>query len=164
MTPRLAAAEDAAAIALIYNQGIDDRVATFETRKLAPEDVRQWLGGRHPVVVVEEGGEIVAFAAAASYSPRECYAGVVEATVYVLREARRRRAGHIALEALIGECRAAGVWKLVGRIFPENTASRALVGALGFREVGIHRFHGKLDGEWKDVVLVERLIRENLGF
>ena len=162
METRLATLEDAAEIARIYNEGIEDRIATFETRPRDADEVRAWFDGRHPVVVVEDDGTVVAFAATHPYSTRACYEGVAEATVYVARPARRQRVGHLALQSLIGECRGAGFWKLIGRIFPENTASRALVGALDFLEVGTHRFHGKLDGEWKDVIIVERLIRENL--
>ncbi len=162
MRVRLAVPEDATAIAAIYNEGIDERIATFETRHRRPEDVRCWIGRRYPVVIVEDDEGPVAFAAALPYSSEEWFAGVAEAIVFVSRRGRRRRAGHLALEALIQECRKAGFWKLVGRMFPENVASRALVAALGFREVGIHRFHGKLDGEWKDVLVVERIIRENL--
>lgn len=162
MTPRLAVPDDAPAIARIHNEGIEDRVATFETAKRTAEEALEWLGGRYPVVVVEDEGKTIAFAAASAYDARSSYEGVAEASVYVAREARRRRAGHIALRALIDECRKIGCWKLVGRIFSDNVASRALVSQLDFREIGTHRFHGKFDGEWKDVVVVERLIRENL--
>jgi len=79
--------------------------------------------------------------------------------VYVSRGKRGRGAGGMALEALIAAAGAAGFWKLVSRIFVENRASRALIAAHGFREVGIYEKHGKLDGVWRDVVIVERLIR-----
>jgi phosphinothricin acetyltransferase len=158
VTARPAARSDADAIARIYNEGIEDRIATFETRPRSADDIRQWFVGVHPVMVVEEDGRVVAFAATSKYRDRECYAGIAEASVYVARDARGRGAGRLALEALISAAGAAGFWKLVSRIFVENRASRALIGRHGFREVGIYRKHGRLDGVWRDVVIVERLI------
>ena len=163
MTARSATPGDADAIARIYNEGIEDRVATFETRLRAGEDVRAWFDGAHPIVVVEDGdvvedGGVVAFAATFQYRPRQCYAGIAEASVYVARAYRHRCAGRIALQALIEAAKEAGFWKLLSRIFPENTASLGLVRQLGFREVGIYEKHGRLDGRWRDLVIVERLI------
>jgi L-amino acid N-acyltransferase YncA len=158
VTARSATPDDADAIARIYNEGIEDRVATFETRPRSSGDVRAWFDGMHPIVVVEDGGSVVAFAATFTYRPRECYAGIAEASVYVARTHRRRGAGRIALQALIEAAKDACFWKLLSRIFPENTASRGLVRQLGFREVGIYEKHGQLDGQWRDVVIVERLM------
>ena len=158
MTSRPARLEDAEAIARIYNEGIDDRVATFETRPRSAADIRAWFDGVHPIVVVEDGDELVAFAATSSYRQRECYAGIAETSVYVARSFRRRGAGTFALLALIQAAQQAGFWKLVSRIFPENVASRGLVRELGFREVGVYEKHGQLDGQWRDVVIVERLL------
>jgi L-amino acid N-acyltransferase YncA len=154
--------DDAAAIARVYNEGIAGREATFETRFRSAEDVRAWFDGVHPIVVVEAGDAVIAFAATSAYRSRECYAGIAEVSVYVERAARRRGAGRLALEALIESAQQTGYWKLVSRIFPENHASLALIRSLGFREVGIYEKHGKLDGIWRDVVIVERLIDTNL--
>ena len=156
MHARPATVDDAAAIARVYNQGIADRVATFETRFRSLEDVRAWFDGVHPIVVVQEGDAVIAFAATSAYRSRECYAGIAEVSVYVARAARRRGVGRIALAALIESAQQAGYWKLVSRIFPENQASRALIRSLGFREVGIYEKHGKLGGIWRDVVIVEK--------
>ena len=159
MKTRDAAVADASAIARIYNEGIDDRVATFETRHRTADDVVQWLDGRHPVVVVEDDDrEVIAFAATSTYRPRDCYAGIAEFSVYASRAARGRGAGRMAMEALFAAAREAGYWKLVSRVFVENTASRALLRAVGFREVGVYERHGQLDGVWRDVVIVERLL------
>jgi L-amino acid N-acyltransferase YncA len=158
MQARPAAIDDTAAIARIYNQGIADRVATFETRLRTAADIEQWFDGRHPVVVVEADGDLLAFAATSSYRPRACYDGVAEFSVYVAREARGRGAGRLAMLALIEAAGKAGFWKLLSRIFPENKASLALCRSVGFREVGVYQKHGQLDGVWRDVVIVERLI------
>ncbi len=156
MIPRLATPNDAPFLAAIYNEGIEDRVATFETRPRSADDVRGWFDERHPIVVVEEQGEIVAFASTSTYRPRDCYAGIAEVSVYVASQFRRQGAGRVALDELIKQARAKGFWKLVSRVFPENQASRALIRSLGFREVGIYEKHGQLDGVWRDVVIVER--------
>jgi phosphinothricin acetyltransferase len=160
MYARPATAADAEAIARIYNEGIEDRVATFETRPRSAADVAAWLDGIHPVVVVEHGGDVVAFAATSNYRPRDCYAGIAEFSVYVARAARGRGVGRVVMEALIDAAEAAGFWKLVSRVIAENDASRALLRALGFREVGTYERHGKLDGEWRDTVIVEKLLGE----
>lgn len=157
MHARPARLEDAADMVRIYNQGIADRTATFETRLRTEDDIRAWFDGAHPLLVVEEEGAVVAFAATFAYRPRACYAGIAETSVYVDRAFRRQGAGRMALEALIAAAAAAGFWKLLSRIFVENTASRRLVASLGFREVGIYEKHGQLDGVWRDVAIVEKL-------
>jgi len=160
---RLAAVADADAIARIHNEGIADRVATFETDPRTPTAIARGLrerADRWPTVVVERDGEVIAWAAASEYRARACYAGVAEFSVYVARSARGTGAGRAAMDALMRECERRGFWKLVSRVFPENEASRKLLAAVGFREVGTYRRHAKLDGEWRDTVIVERLIGE----
>lgn len=158
MHTRPATPADAAAIAAIYNDGIADRVATFETAPRAAEDIRGWFDDRHPIIVVEEGAAIIAFAATSTYRPRACYVGIAEFSVYVAQTARGRGAGRVAMQALIAAAEQAGFWKLVSRVFVENAPSRALLRSLGFREVGVYEKHGQLDGVWRDVVIVERLL------
>lgn len=155
---RAATPADAAAIARIYNEGILDRIATFETRLRTESDVHAWFDSAHPVVVVEDAGMVIAFAATSTYRPRDCYSGIAEFSVYVAREARGRGAGRQAMEALIAAAEQQGFWKLVSRVFPENMASRSLLRSLGFREVGIYHKHARLDGVWRDVIIVERLL------
>jgi phosphinothricin acetyltransferase len=162
MQARAATPADAAAIALIYNEGIADRVGTFETEPRTPAMIEAWFDGRHPIVVVEVGGQVVAFASTSTYRTRICYAGIAEFSVYVSRAARGQGAGRVAMEALIQAAEQAGFWKLLSRVFVENTASRSLLGRVGFREVGIYEKHGRLDGVWRDVVIVERLLPANL--
>ncbi len=162
MKARLATPDDAAAIARIYNEGIEDRIATFETRPRNAQDIRAWFDGVHPIVVVEIEGRVRAFGAAAGYRSRECYSGIAEASLYVARDARRQGAGRCALDALIKAAEAAGFWKLLSRVFSDNRASLGLIATMGFREVGVYEKHGKLDGVWRDVVIVERLLPANL--
>jgi L-amino acid N-acyltransferase YncA len=138
MRARPATTADAAAMADIYNQGIEDRVATFETRLRTAEDIAAWFDGVHPIVVAVDEGQVIAFAATSSYRPRDCYNGIITA------------------------CEEAGFWKLVSRVFLDNTASRHLIRSLGFREVGVYEKHGQLDGVWRDVLIVERLIQGNI--
>lgn len=159
---RAATPADAEAIARIYNEGIEDRIATFETQPRGADDVRGWFDGRHPVVVAEDGGRVLAFASTSTYRPRDCYAGIAEFSVYVAREARGRGAGRAVMDALIAESERAGFWKLVSRVFPQNTASLRLLKSVGFREVGRYEKHGKLDGVWLDTVIVERLLPANV--
>ena len=158
LTARAASPADAHAIAAIYNEGIADCIGTFETEPRSTEQIAAWFDGRHPIVVVEEGREVVAFASTSAYRARPCYAGIAEFSVYVARNRRGAGAGHVAMAALIEAVAAAGFWKLLSRIFPENMASRALMAKLGFREVGIYQRHGKLDGIWRDCVIVERML------
>ncbi len=162
LTARAATPADAAAITLIYNQGIEDRIATFETEPRAVEDILPWFEHAHAVVAVDdEGREVAGYAVAHRYSPRACYAGIGEFSVYVRRDRRGTGVGAVAMEALIAAARAKGLWKLTSRVFPENRASLALMARMGFRELGVHEKHGQLDGVWKDNVVVERLIPEN---
>jgi len=160
---RSATEADAAAIARIYNEGIADRLATFETEPRSPDDIAHILKertARWPTVVVERDGTVIAWAGASEYRRRPCYAGVAEFSVYVSRADRGAGAGRAAMEALVAACEQRGLHKLVSRVFPENEASRKLLARVGFREVGTYRRHAKLDGEWRDTVIVERLVGE----
>ncbi len=161
MKARPAVPSDSAAIASIYNEGIEDRTATFETRPRSEADIRGWFDGAHPIVVVEAGGQVIAFAATSTYRPRDCYAGVAEFSVYVARSARGHGAGRLAMLALQDAAEKSGTWKLVSRVFTDNQASLGLLASLGFRQVGVYEKHGKLDGAWRDVVIVERLLPAN---
>ena len=156
---RAATSADASAIAAIYNEGIADRIATFETEPRSATDIAGWFTGEHLVVVAEtEETGPVAFAASFPYSSRSCYRGVGEFSVYVRRDFRGRGAGRAVLAALMEAAVTRGMHKLTSRVFPENAASRALLKGLGFEEIGIYRRHGKLDGCWRDCVIVERLL------
>jgi L-amino acid N-acyltransferase YncA len=158
-TIRAARAEDAQAIAAIWRAGIEERVATFETRRPVPGEVAALISSGALVLVAEERGRATAFAKVGPYDdPHDYYAGIGEATLYVSPEARGHGVGRELLEALAAEAERAGYHKLIGKVFADNTASIGLVRGCGFREVGLHHRHGTLDGEWKDVLVVERLL------
>jgi L-amino acid N-acyltransferase YncA len=160
---RPAEASDAAAIARIYNEGISDRSATFETDLRDATAIAGWFAAGFPLLVAEDGeAHVVAWASAPPYRARRVYRGVAEFSIYVAREFRGAGYGRATLAALITECRNRGYWKLLSRIFPENIASRRLCAALGFREVGTYRRHAQLDGVWRDVVIVEILLDDTL--
>lgn len=162
---RSAIAADAPAITVIYNQGIAERAATFETTPRQLDEILQRLGEteRYPLLVaVNDAGTVIGWAGLSGYRPRDCYAGIGEFSVYLAVDARGRGVGRRLLEALVAAARERGYWKLLSRVFLFNTASRALCRSAGFREVGIYEKHGQLDGRWLDVVIVERLVVENL--
>lgn len=161
MRTRAARPQDAAAIAAIYNAGIADREATFETRLQGPAEVLTWMAEGLPFLVAEDAaGAVVGFARVAPYSGRDAYRGVGEHGVYVVPEARGRGVGRALLDALCAAAEAAGLHKLSSRVFASNAASRAVHRAAGFEEIGVQRRHARLDGEWRDCVLVERLLGE----
>ena len=154
---------DAPAIAEIYNQGIAERIATFETELREAQDIERQLverGRRYPTVVAELDGRVIAWAGASPYSARPCYVGIAEFSVYVDRNHRGMGIGQTTLSALLQACTQVGIWKVVSRIFPENRSSLNLCRRLGFREVGVYHRHAQLDGVWRDVVIVELLLGE----
>jgi L-amino acid N-acyltransferase YncA len=163
LTARAARPADAAAITEIYNQGIEDRIATFETEPRTPADILPWFDHAHAFVSVTNPADaVVGYAVAHPYSDRCCYQGIGEFSVYVRRPERGRGVGRVAMDALIEAARADGLWKLMSRVFPENRASLSLMARMGFKEIGVHEKHGKLEGVWKDCVIVELLIPENI--
>jgi L-amino acid N-acyltransferase YncA len=158
---RRAEPRDADGVVEIFNEGVEDRVATFETDPATTADACRWI--EEDVVVVAEApgrrDELLGWAKASPYTDSHSYyAGVREATLYVARRARRSGVGSTLLAALAAEAARDGAHKLVGKIFTSNEPSIALVEALGWRRVGVHERHGRLDGEWKDVLVVERLL------
>lgn len=156
---RPASTRDLPRVAEIYSHGIAERVATFETAPRTAADLAAWADDGQPFVVAEDrAGRVVGWARAGAYSDRCVYSGIGEHAVYVDPAARGQGLGRRLLEALAGEAEAAGLYKLTSRIFATNMASRAAHRAAGFTEVGIQRRHGRLDGQWVDCVLVERLL------
>jgi phosphinothricin acetyltransferase len=161
---RAATPADAPAVTAIYNQGIAERSATFETVPRQIQDVAARIAdSRYPLLVAAgSDGAALGWAGLSAYRARDCYAGIAEFSIYLERQARGRGLGRVLLNGLVEAARDRGFWKLLSRIFPFNTASRRLCAGCGFREVGIYEKHGQLDGRWLEVVIVERLIPENL--
>ena len=161
VTIRTAEPADAESIAVIYNQGIEDRLATLETQARSAEERRPWLAARgapHPVLVGEADGRVVGWGSLNSFNPRPAYDHVADFSVYVGRDWRGRGVGHRLLEALIARGRELGYHKLVLAAFPFNAAGVALYRRLGFVEVGVYREQGRLDDKWVDVVVMERML------
>lgn len=161
VTVRDAGPDDASAVAAIYNSGIDSRQATFETRHRTARDMAGQIRAttpRHAFLVAELGGQVVGWAATSPYSARPVYDGVAEYSVYVDAGVHGRGVGTALLAALLDRARASGLHKVTSRVFPENAASLALAERFGFRVVGTHRAHARLDGRWRDVVTVEVLL------
>jgi phosphinothricin acetyltransferase len=158
---RAATQEDAAAICTIYNQGIEDRIATLETELRTPEERRQWMaarGPRHPVVVAVTGGQVVGWGSLNSFNPRPAYDNVVDLSVYVERGWRGRGVGRALLQQLLALAKTIGYHKMVLATFPYNEAGVALYKKMGFTPVGVYHEQGRLDGHWVDVLIMERLL------
>jgi phosphinothricin acetyltransferase len=155
---RTATRADAEAVCEIYNHGIAGREATFETEPRRPDDVLRWFDSGLPFLVADDDGVVVGWARVTPYSPRAVYAGVGEHAVYVHPEAHGRGIGRDLLQALAEACERSGMTKLTSRVLTTNAASLRAHRAAGFREVGVQRRHGRVDGRWQDCVLVERLL------
>ena len=152
---------DAAQICTIYNQGIEDRVATLETEQRTPGERREWLatrGPRHPVIVADAGGQVVGWGSLNPYNPRPAYEHVADFSVYVERGWRGKGVGRRLLARLIELAREIGYHKMMLAAFPFNEAGVALYERMGFSRVGICHEMGLLDGAWVDTVVMEKLL------
>lgn len=158
---RSAGLDDAEIICAIYNQGIEDRLATLETEQRTPAERREWLGARgprHPVVVAEVNSVVVGWASLNVFNPRPAYRHVADVSVYVERGWRGHGIGGALLSHLADMARALAYHKLVLAAFPFNQAGMALYERVGFRTVGTYREQGQLDGRWVDVIVMELLL------
>ena len=162
---RPARPEDAKEIARIYNQGVQDRAATFENAYVTPEERYLWLVARpdrFPVLVAEIKHTMMGWASLTPYSPRRCFDGVAELSLYIDRNLRGHGVGQELMKALQDVAREKGYYKLIGRVMADNEPGRKLCNLMGWREVGVYEKHGKLGNEWHDLVLMEHLIPENM--
>ena len=139
----------------IYLEGIASRNATFETAAPTWEkwDASHLQFGR---LVARAADVVLGWSALSPVSDRCCYAGVAEASLYVSASHRGQGIGKALLQATIERAESNGIWTLQAGIFRENRASLALITKCGFREVGRRERLGKLDGVWRDVLLLER--------
>jgi L-amino acid N-acyltransferase YncA len=160
LTIRAASRADAERITAIYNAGIAGRGATFQPTPRSVQDVEAWFERKGPLLVAEGDEGVIGWASVSAYADTCVYDGVGEYTIYLDPAAQGRGAGRRLLDALCAEAERAGYYKLVGKLFTTNEPSLRLAERCGFARVGTHVRHGKLDGEWKDVVVVERLLGE----
>lgn len=152
---------DAGPIAQIYNQGIEDGVATLETETRDSGERLEWLkrrGARHPVLVAERGGLILGWGSLNPFSERAAYRFVADCSIYVARERRGTGIGKRLLDALIERARALEYHKLVLSAFAWNESGVSLYKSRGFREVGIYKEQGQLDGRWVDTLIMENIL------
>lgn len=163
MVPRLirtAVRDDLPAIRAIYNQGIEDRIATLDQDLKTEADIEHWFaahGGRYAILVAEEDGALCGWASLNRYSPRLAYDGVADLSIYVRRELRGRGLGSALLEELEASARANGFHKLVLFAFDFNEPGQRLYRRSGFRKVGTFTRQGRLDGRFVDVVAMEKV-------
>lgn len=158
---RPATAADAAAICRIYNQGIEDRLATLETELRTPDERRQWLaarGPRHPVFVAETDEMVVGWSSLNVYNPRPAYQYVADFSIYIERGWRGKGVGRRLLEHLIEQARALDYHKMMLSTFPFNASGVALYERMGFTRAGVFHEMGQLDGRWVDTLVMEKLL------
>ena len=158
---RAARESDAEAICGIYNQGIEDRIATLETELRTPEERRRWMAARgpsHPVIVAEADGQVIGWGSLNPFSARQAYQYVADFSVYVERSWRAKRVGRRLLERLIELAKSLGYHKMMLSAFPFNESGVALYERMGFVKVGICREMGLLGGRWVDTVIMEKLL------
>ena len=158
---RSATEADAAAICVIYNQGIEDRIATLETELRTPAERRQWLaarGPRHPVFVAEAEEIVVGWSSLNVYNSRPAYQYVTDFSIYIERGWRGKGVGRRLLEHLIEQARALGYHKMMLSAFPFNASGVALYERMGFTRAGVFHEMGQLDGRWVDTLIMEKLL------
>ena len=161
---RITQQTDIPSITKIYNEGIEDRVATLETRLRSDEDMLNWLNNRsdkHKVIVIEdENNTVHGWASLNVFNSRCCYAGVVDISIYISRDMRGKGLGKLLLGSLIQTAKNEGFHKLVLSTFKFNEAGQKLYKSLGFREVGTYEKQGILDDQWVDITIMERLLND----
>jgi len=149
-------------ITKIYNQGIEDRIATLETRLREDAEMESWFttrGERYKVIVIEDQESIVrGWASINVFNSRCCYSGVGDLSIYIERDMRGKGLGATLLRGLLDVAHEQEFHKLVLSTFEFNEAGKRLYKALGFREVGTYVDQGILDGSFVNITIMEKLI------
>jgi len=162
---RPAELRDAHDIARIYFQAIQDHLATFENFLGTPEERSRWVAdhsGKYPLLVADLDGRVLGWTSLSPYHVRPRIEGIAELLIYIDRGYRRHGVGKELMRAVQTVARREGHFKLIGRFVAHNDAGRTICRLTGWREVGVHEKHTRLEGRWHDVVVVEYLITENL--
>jgi L-amino acid N-acyltransferase YncA len=160
---RLATEKDIDSIQMIYNQGIEDRIATLETETKDYSFMKDWFdkhNGRYQVIVAEEGNKILGWASLNPYNNRAAYLGVADLSLYISRESRGKGIGGKLLEAIQIIAKENDFHKIVLFTFPFNQLGQGLYRNKGYREVGVFKNQGILDGQYVDVMAMEKLLME----
>ncbi|ABR47874.1 GCN5-related N-acetyltransferase [Alkaliphilus metalliredigens QYMF] len=165
-TVRIAELQDLKSITEIYNEGIEDRIATLETKIKSEAEMIPWLQQRsekHKVITIEnERDEVLGWASLNPFNSRCCYDGVADFSIYIKRQMRGMGLGKLLLKALIEVAREQDIHKLVLSTFKSNEAGQRLYESFGFREVGTYKNQGILDGKFVDVTIMEKLLIDGL--
>jgi len=162
---RTAELRDVNDLARIYGQAVQDNLATFEHFLATPEERMRWVtehSGKFPLLVAELNGQVLGWTSLSPYQVRPRIEGIAELMIFIHRDYRRHGVGRELMRAIQAAGRQEGHHKLIGRLVAHNDAGRTLCRMTGWREVGVHQKHTRLDGRWHDVIVVEFLIIENL--
>ncbi|MBV8198471.1 MAG: N-acetyltransferase [Candidatus Eremiobacteraeota bacterium] len=162
MNLRRASAGDLEAIRAIYNEGIEDRVATLDLRDKTPEEMAAWWAqhdGRYAVLVATDSDRVLGWASLNPFSHRCAHANVADLSVYVARTHRGQGVGYRLLTELAEEAKRGGFHKIVLHALDENEHGKRLYRKARFEEVGVFKQHGLIDGRFADVIAMERMLR-----
>ena len=161
---RKAKTEDVPAITEIFNQGIEDGVATLETRKQKEEDILAWLENRDPrylvIVAEDQDGQVCGYASLNKFNFKSAYTGVADISIYIGRSCRGKGVGQILLEKLFQEAKDAGFYKLVLNVISKNTGAQKFYEKMGYQYVGVYKDQGMINGEWVDAIIMEKFLIE----
>lgn len=158
---RRATLADTESILRIYNQGIEDRIATLETETKDSSYMEEWFHdhqGRFCVLVAEKEGKVIGWASLNPYSHRCAYKGVADLSVYIDRNYRGQGVGSSLLDALEKAAKEHEFYKIVLFTFPFNQGGQGLYKKKGYRQVGVFEKQGVMDGEFIDVMIMEKLL------